>query len=82
MKAPALPVPRIKEALHRECMAIYEEDIAMCRAIGEHGLTLLKDGDGILTYCNAGQLATSRYGTALAPVHLGRERGMQFRVYA
>ena len=53
----------------------------MCRAIGEYGLTLIKDGDGILTHCNAGQLATSKYGTALAPLHLGRERGMNFRVF-
>ena len=50
--------------------------------IGEHGLTLLNDGDGILTHCNAGQLATSKYGTALSPLHLGRERGMRFKVYA
>ncbi len=78
----AQPVARIKEALRRECEAIFEEDVAMCRAIGEHGLSLLTNGDGILTYCNAGQLATSRYGTALAPVHVGRERGMQFHVYA
>ena len=41
----------------------------------------IKDGDGILTHCNAGQLATSKYGTALAPIHLGRERGMNFRVF-
>jgi methylthioribose-1-phosphate isomerase len=53
----------------------------MCRQIGEYGLSLIKDGDGILTHCNAGQLATSKYGTALAPIHLGRERGMNFRVY-
>ncbi len=76
------PVRRIKERLHEECMAIFAEDIAMCRKIGEHGLTLLKDGDGILTHCNAGQLATSKYGTALAPIHLGKERGMEFHVYA
>ncbi|MBN1777628.1 MAG: S-methyl-5-thioribose-1-phosphate isomerase [Clostridiales bacterium] len=76
------PVARIIKLLHEECMAIYEEDILMCRRIGEHGLRLLKDGDGILTHCNAGQLATSKYGTALSPVHLGRERGMNFRVYA
>ncbi len=78
----ALPVTGIKEKLHEECMAIYHEDVAMCRRIGEYGLTLLRDGDGILTHCNAGQLATSKYGTALAPVHLGRERGMRFHVYA
>lgn len=53
----------------------------MCKSIGEYGLTLIKDGDGILTHCNAGQLATSKYGTALAPIHLGVERGMQFKVF-
>ncbi len=67
--------------LHKEAEAIKDEDERMCRSIGEHGLALLKDGCGILTHCNAGQLATSKYGTALAPIHLGRERGMNFRVY-
>jgi len=76
-----LPIPQIIELLRGECMAIYQEDIQMCRRIGEHGLTLLRDGDGILTHCNAGKLATSKYGTALAPVYLGRERNMLFRVY-
>ena len=51
-------VAQIKEALHRESVAIQEEDIWVCRMIGEHGLTLVKPGDGILTHCNAGQLAT------------------------
>ena len=50
-----LPVERIIGKLHDECTAIYEEDVRMCGKIGEHGLTLLKDGDGILTHCNAGQ---------------------------
>lgn len=68
--------------LRKECVAIKDEDTRMCRLIGEYGLSLIKDGDGILTHCNAGQLATSKYGTALAPIHLGRERGMSFRVYA
>lgn len=45
-------------------------------------LKLLKDGDGILTHCNAGPLATSRYGTGQGPLFLGKERGMNFRVYA
>ncbi|GHV83270.1 methylthioribose-1-phosphate isomerase [Spirochaetia bacterium] len=75
------PVEQIKKILHGEAVKIRDEDVAMCRAIGEHGLTLLKDGCGILTHCNAGQLATVRYGTALAPIHLGRERGMNFRVF-
>ena len=54
----------------------------MCRSISEHGLALLKDGDGILTHCNAGPLATSRYGTALGPLFLGKEKGMQLTVFA
>lgn len=68
--------------LHRECIAIHEEDIAMCRSIAEYGLSLVKNGDGILTHCNAGPLATSRYGTALGPLFLGKERGMDFHVFS
>ena len=79
---PQKSMPEILDLLGRECRAIHEEDIAMCRAISEHGLGLIRDGDGILTHCNAGPLATSRYGTALGPLFLGRERGMRFRVFA
>ncbi len=75
-------VAQIKERLHRESVAIQEEDIAICRAIGEHGLALVKPGDGILTHCNAGKLAASKYGTATAPIYLGHERGYGFHVYA
>ncbi len=75
-------VSGLKERLHREAVAIQEEDIAICRAIGEHGLSLVKKGDGILTHCNAGKLAASRYGTATAPIYLGHERGYEFHVYA
>lgn len=78
---PGKTVAELKELLRLESVAIKEEDVWMCRQIGEYGLTLIKDGDGILTHCNAGQLATSKYGTALAPIHLGRERGMNFRVF-
>lgn len=77
----AMPVPQIKEALKREAISIKEEDISVCRTIGENGLSLIHDGDGILTHCNAGQLAAVRYGTALAPIHLGKERGYHFRVF-
>jgi len=76
-----LPIAVLKKALRGEALAIRDEDIRVCRAIGEYGLTLLKDGAGVLTHCNAGQYATVRYGTALAPLHLGRERGMNFRVF-
>lgn len=61
---------------------IKQEDIDMCRQIGEHGLTLLKDGMGILTHCNTGVLAASRYGTAVAPVYLAKEKGMNIKVFA
>lgn len=76
------PVSWIKEALKKEAIAMKEEDIRVCRAIGEYGLTLVKKGDGILTHCNAGQLATCKYGTATAPIYLGQERGYHFRVFA
>lgn len=76
------PVAEIKELLKREAVSIKEEDIRVCRAIGEYGLSLVKPGDGILTHCNAGQLATCKYGTATAPIYLGQERGYNFRVFA
>ena len=74
-------VKEIKEELKKEAVAIKEEDIWVCRTIGEYGLSLLKPGDGILTHCNAGQLATSKYGTATAPIYLGQEKGYGFRVF-
>ena len=75
-------VDELLELLGKECRAIHQEDIEMCRAISEYGLSLLKDGDGVLTHCNAGPLATSRYGTALGPLFLGKERGMDLHVFA
>lgn len=76
------PVACIKQHLKEESIAIQEEDIWVCRMIGEYGLSLVAPGDGILTHCNAGQLATSKYGTATAPIYLGEERGYHFRVFA
>ena len=76
------PVEEIVRLLGEEAVKIQQEDIRMCRAISEYGLSLIHDGDGILTHCNAGPLATSRYGTALGPLFLGKERGMNFRVFA
>ena len=75
-------VEAVKELLRREAIAIKEEDVEVCRRIGEYGLTLVKPGDGILTHCNAGQLATSKYGTATAPIYLGEEKGYHFKVFA
>lgn len=70
------------ETLRLEALKIHNEDIAMCTKISEYGLELISDGDGILTHCNAGPLATSKYGTALGPILLGKERGMNFKVFA
>ncbi|MCL2071179.1 MAG: S-methyl-5-thioribose-1-phosphate isomerase [Oscillospiraceae bacterium] len=69
------------ENLREECHAIHREDIAMCKAISENGLSLIKDGEAVLTHCNAGPLATSQYGTGLGPLILGSERGMHFKAY-
>lgn len=78
---PEKTVPEIKALLKAESVKIKEEDTAMCKAIGEYGLSLVKPGDGLLTHCNAGQLATSKYGTATAPMYLGFEKGYEFKVY-
>lgn len=69
------------ERLHAEATTIWEEDRAMCRRIGEHGLPLVPDGANILTHCNAGALATGGIGTALAPIYLAHEQGRKVHVY-
>jgi len=69
------------KSLIDEAIAIHNEDKEMCKKISEYGLSLLHDGDGILTHCNAGALATSQYGTGLGPLLLGKERGYNFKVY-
>lgn len=70
------------EALRAKARAIHQEDIDMCYAISDYGLSLLKDGDTVLTHCNAGPLATSRYGTGQGPFYLAKERGMDIKAYA
>jgi methylthioribose-1-phosphate isomerase len=90
----------IKARLLRECEAMVEEDNRVCRAIGKHGLELLRAlhaqrrGAGefprsaeprpieVLTHCNAGGLATVQYGTALAPIYIGHEQGVEFHVWS
>ncbi|HEX3725514.1 MAG TPA: S-methyl-5-thioribose-1-phosphate isomerase [Pirellulales bacterium] len=64
-----------------EARAIHEEDRQMCRAIGRHGAGLLADGQGVLTHCNAGGLATADYGTALAVIFAASEQGKRLHVY-
>ena len=72
----------LKELLLKEALTILEEDISMCRSIGQHGAELIKDGMGILTHCNAGALATSDFGTALSPMYVAHEKGVKFTVYS
>lgn len=67
--------------LRAECRAIHEEEIAMCRAISEHGLRLINDGDTVMTHCNAGPLATAEYGTGLGALILGAQRAMRFKAF-
>lgn len=74
------PAKTIAE-MRAESERIKAEDIDVCRRIGENGLTLIKDGYGLLTHCNAGQLATCKYGTATAPMYLAHEKGMNIKVY-
>ncbi len=71
----------VTDRLRDEAKAIHAEDIQTCRKIGEYGLGLIKPGDGILTHCNAGQLATSKYGTATAPMYLAHEKGYGLHIY-
>lgn len=75
-------VSEIKEALRQESEAIRAEDEQVCEQIGKYALSLLQPGWGILTHCNAGAIATAKYGTALAPIYLGEEQGYRFKVYA
>ena len=77
-----LQVSELKEVLLTEALEIIAEDKAMCRAIGQHGMALLNENDTILTHCNAGGLATSDYGTALAVMFSAHEAGKQIQVYA
>ena len=72
----------ILEALRKEALLILQEDTEVCKKIGEHGFNLLKQDMGVLTHCNAGSLAASRYGTALAPIYIAQEGGVKLRVYA
>jgi methylthioribose-1-phosphate isomerase len=78
----AAPDSEIARVAREEATAILEEDRAMCRRIGEAGAPLIADGARILTHCNAGALATSGIGTALAPVYVAVEGGRRVEVFA
>jgi len=79
--ASGVTVGQIKDALLRESIAIRDEDVAICKSIGERALGLLKPGMGLLTHCNAGRLATVEYGTATSVMYLGHKRGYGFKIY-
>lgn len=78
----ALERMRKARDLEAEAVAIYEEDIAANRAIGRHGAALVPDGSRVMTYCNAGALATAGYGTALGVVRGAIEQGKRISVIA
>jgi len=77
-----VPTEQAIAALLDEAKRIQAEDEETNRRIGEHALTLFQDGMGVLTHCNAGGLATSKYGTALAPFYLALEQGIHLKVFA
>lgn len=77
-----LPPEQLTQTLLDEALAIEEEDRRMCRAIGEAGAALIREGTGVLTHCNAGGLATADYGTALAVLFSAAGQGRRFRVFA
>ena len=81
LKNRGLSVAEIVTLMRDEAVRIHTEDIEICKAISRLGLSLIKDGDGILTHCNAGPLATSVYGTGLGPILLAQETGISLRVY-
>ncbi len=75
-------VGKLKEVLLSEAFEIVLEDIEMCKAIGQNGVKLIRDGAGILTHCNAGALATADYGTALSPIYAAHGKGFKIKVYS
>ncbi len=75
-------VEKFKEEIFVEANNIRNEDVEASLKMGEYGLSLLKPNMGILTHCNAGTLATAKYGTCIAPIYLGQENGYNFKVYA
>lgn len=71
-----------RENLTNQALKMIEDDIAICRKIGEYGAEILKDCNSVLTHCNAGRLATVKYGTALAPIYVAKEMCHNIKVYA
>jgi methylthioribose-1-phosphate isomerase len=80
-QGPHSGVEEMKARLEEEALGIFEEDIRINRRIGENGKILIQDGDGVLTHCNAGSLATAGYGTALGVIYAAWAEGKRFRVF-
>lgn len=76
------PIPFIKKVLIDESQVILEEDISLCKTMGRHGAELIRNGQTILTHCNAGSLATAGYGTALGVIRAAWEQGKKINVIA
>jgi methylthioribose-1-phosphate isomerase len=76
----AQSISSIQQALIKESQAILEEDINLCKTMGRHGAELIKDGQAVLTHCNAGSLATAGYGTALGVIRAAWEQGKKINV--
>ncbi|MGH7572784.1 MAG: S-methyl-5-thioribose-1-phosphate isomerase [Gemmatimonadota bacterium] len=79
---PDMATAALWERLEEEALAIFDEDREMCRRIGEAAQGVIRERAGILTHCNAGGLATSGYGTALACAYVAHEQGKEIRVFA
>ncbi|MBI5143933.1 MAG: S-methyl-5-thioribose-1-phosphate isomerase [Candidatus Omnitrophica bacterium] len=75
------PISEIKKILLKEALKIIDEDKASCRRMARYGAKLVKNGDAILTHCNAGGLATADYGTGLGVLFEAKRRGRHFKVY-
>jgi methylthioribose-1-phosphate isomerase len=82
LAASGVPLVEVKQKILAEAHAMYEEDIAACKAMGAFGAALLPQEGGVLTHCNAGALATCGYGTALGVIRSAVEQGKQIHVFA
>ena len=71
-----------KQNLQNQALKMIDDDVAVCRKIGEYGAEIIKNFNAILTHCNAGRLATVKYGTALSPVYVAKEQGHNVKVFA
>lgn len=81
-ESPCLSLNEIKDELVAKAKRIYEEDVITCKKIGDNGAALLPEKGNVLTHCNAGALATSKYGTALAVIRAAYKLGKKISVYA